>query len=320
MEFRVLGQTDLKVSRIAIGTKAFALAEAARIADACLDLGINFFDTANVYGAGRAEVLLGEALRGRRHRVVLATQVGGVMGDEPDDSGLSRTAIRRAIEGSLKRLQTDYVDLYHLSRPDPNRPIEETLGALEELVKEGKIRYPAVAGYMSWQVTQMIWHCENHGYTPPSVCQSVYNLLARRVEEEHLPFCAAFGIGFVARSPLAGGLLSGRYPLDEAREAEGAPDSGPARGEQTQRPAVMDALQRLGEACRRAGTALGHVAYRWLLAQPSVDSLIMRVSSLSQLTENLKAADEPPPGEELRRECDAVWETLRGAVPHYHFS
>ncbi len=323
MEFRALGKTDLKVSRIGIGTKAFgatvAEAEAVRIADACLDLGINFFATSNVYGEGRAEVLLGGALRGRRHRVVLATQVGGVTGDDPDDSGLGRLAIRKAIEGSLRRLQTDYVDLYCLDHPDPKRPIEETLDALEELAREGKIRYPAAAGYASWQVTQMLWYCENHGYTPPSVCQSVYNLFARRVEEEHLAFCAQFRMGFVACSPIAGGLLSGKYNPDVPRGAEEGRISDPAHGVQTRRPEVIDGLRRLETACRRAGMTLATLAYSWLLAQPSVDSMIMGISSLPQLTENLKAAAAPPPGEDLRRECDAVWETLRGVDPFYHF-
>ncbi len=323
MEFRVLGKTDLKVSRIALGTRAFggavAQAEAVRIVDACLDLGINFFDTSNVYGAGRAEILLGEALRGRRHRVVLATQVGGITGEEPDDSGLSRVAIRKAIEGSLKRLQTDYVDLYCLSHPDPNRPIEETLGALEELAREGKIRYTAAAGYASWQVAQMLWHCQNHGYTPPCVCQSTYNLFARRVEEEHLAFCAQFGMGFVACRPVAGGLLAGKYNPEGSLEAKESSVPDPAHSAQVRRPEIVDGLRRLGTACMRTGMTLETIAYSWLLAQPSVDSMIMGVSSLPQLTDNLKAAAEPPPGEDLRRECDAVWETLRGVAPLYHF-
>ncbi|NWG11950.1 MAG: aldo/keto reductase [Acidobacteria bacterium] len=322
MEFRVLGRSDLRVSRIAIGTRAFAErvdeAEAIRIADAGLDLGINFFDTANVYGTGRAESLLGRMLRGRRHRVVLATRVGGVMGNGADESGLSRVAIRKAVEESLRRLQTEYIDLYFLDRPDPGQRIEETLAALEELVREGKIRYPAVAGHASWQVAQMLWHCENHAYTPPSASQCVYNLLARRAEDEHLAFCAEFGIGFVACSPLAGGLLSGKHGRNEPAGADGVLTPDWARGGQVRQPEITLGLRRLEAACKRSAVTLASLACRWVLAQPSVDSLILGVSSLPQLTENLKAVAGPPPDEDLRRECDAVWETLRGVAPLYH--
>ena len=173
MEYRVLSTTDLRASRLCIGTLTFGLqadeAEALRIVDRCLDAGINFFDTANVYNKGAAETMLAKALAGRRQKVVLATKVGLKVGDGPDEIGLSRAAVHKALEASLRRLQTDYVDVYYLHLPDYTVPIEETLAAMDEVVRAGKVRYPAVSNFAAWQICEIHWIAEKNGFKPPWV-------------------------------------------------------------------------------------------------------------------------------------------------------
>ena len=215
MEYRILSKTDLRVSRLSFGPMTFGSqtdeGPALRIVDRCLDAGINFFDTANIYNKGLAESIVGKALKGRRSNAVLATKVRGKMGDGPDESGLSRAAIHKAIDASLRRLQTDYVDIYYLHQPDYDVPIEETLAAMDEVVRAGKVRYPAVSNFAAWQVCEILWIAEKSGIRPPYISQPMYNLLARGIEEEYLPFCKRFGVALVPYNPLAGGLLTGKH-------------------------------------------------------------------------------------------------------------
>jgi len=201
MEYRRLSKTGLKVSRLSFGTMTFGAqtdeATARRMVDCCFDQGINFFDTANIYNRGAAETILGKVLQGRRERVVLASKVRGKMGDAPDDEGLSRAAITKAIDASLKRLGTDYVDLYYLHQPDYAVPIEETLETVQELVRAGKVRFPAVSNYAAWQVCEILGICQKRVYGPYFISQPMYNLLARGIEDEYLPFCRRFGVAVV---------------------------------------------------------------------------------------------------------------------------
>src|SRR5437660_7641463 len=198
MEYRLLPHTDLKVSRVSFGTMTLGSqadeASAARMVDRCLDAGINFFDTANMYNRGKSEEMLGTILSGRRQRLVLASKVRHKMGEAPDDVGLSRAAIRKAAEASLRRLRTDYLDVYYLHQPDYDVPIEETLEAMNELVRAGKVRYPAVSNYADWQVMELLPTSEKNGFKPPYISQPMYNLLARGIEEEYLPFAKRFGV------------------------------------------------------------------------------------------------------------------------------
>jgi aryl-alcohol dehydrogenase-like predicted oxidoreductase len=322
MEHRTLGKTDLKVSRLALGTMTFGgqatEAEAIRMVDRCLEHGVNFFDTANVYNQGKSEIILGQALRGRRHQAVLATKVRGKMCEEPDDVGLKRSAIRKAIDASLNRLGTDYVDLYYLHQPDGETRIEETLAAMEELVSEGKIRYPAVSNYAAWQVVQILWHCTDHGFVLPTVSQLMYNLLARGIEQECVACCREYGIGIIAYNPLAGGLLTGKH----------LPGSGPAPGtrfdgnkmyqDRYWHPACFDAVQEAAAIAARAGMTTMALAFHWLLAQPAVDCVLLGASGLNQLEENLNACAGPVLDANVAKECDAVWEKLRGVAPMYN--
>jgi 1-deoxyxylulose-5-phosphate synthase len=316
MEFRTLGRTDLKVSRLAMGAMTFGgqVTEEAAISmvDRCLDHGINFYDTANVYNLGKSEIILGKALRGRRHKVVLATKVGGKIGEEPDDIGLKRPAIRRAIDGSLARLGTDYIDLYYLHRSDWGARIEETLATMDDLVREGKIRYPAVSDYAPWQVVQMLWHSENHGYAPPTVSQPMYNLLARGIEQEYLAFCKEFGIGIVACSPLAGGLLAGKH-LPETASAPGTRFDGDRMLLDLYRnPCYLEAQRDLAAIADQAGMSDVALAFRWLLNQPMIDSVLLGASSMGQLEENFTACEAPLLSAEVLAACDSIREKIRG--------
>src|SRR6266436_578013 len=218
METRTLKHTDLTVSRVCFGTMTFGSqvdeATAARMIDLCIDRGVNFFDTANVYNKGLSETIVGKALKGRRNKIILASKVRGKMGDAADESGLSKRAMLRAIDESLQRLQTDYLDLYYLHQPDYAVPIEESLEAMERLVKQGKVRYPASSNYSGWQVGQMQWIAEKNGYKAATVTQPMYNLLARGIEQEYLPMTREFGISTVVYNPLAGGMLTGKQKRD----------------------------------------------------------------------------------------------------------
>ena len=214
MERRTLPGTDLAVSRVSLGTMTFGSqadeAAAARMADCALDAGVNFIDTANSYNQGVSEEILGRILRGRRSRIVLASKVFNKMGEGADDRGLSRAAITKAIDASLKRLQTDYLDVYYLHQPDYKAPLEETLATIDGLVKSGKVRYPATSNYSAWQMCRILWLCGENGWKPPVIAQPMYNLLARGIEQEYLPFCRELGISNFVYNPLAGGLLTGK--------------------------------------------------------------------------------------------------------------
>jgi 1-deoxyxylulose-5-phosphate synthase len=321
MEFRALGSTKLQVSRISLGAMTFGgqveERDAIAIVDRCLQSGINFFDTANIYNLGGAEKILGKALKGRRHQVVLASKVGLKMGDEPDDVGLSRAAIRKAIDGSLKRLGTDYIDLYYLHAPDWNTRIEETLETLNALVLEGKIRYPATSNYASWQDLQMLWYCADRGHAPPTVSQQMYNLLARGVEQEHLSFCREYAVALVAYNPLAGGLLTGKHSPETAPRQGTRFDRSEMYQKRYWHPQYFEAVARLKEIALHAGMSLPSLAFRWLLGRP-VDSVLLGVSSQEQLEENLSACQGPILEEDVLKACDAVWEELRGVTPKYN--
>ncbi len=208
MEKRTLGGTDLSVARVALGTMTFGaqVDEAAAVAmiDDCLDRSINFVDTANVYNASLAEQILGRVLKGRRDRVILASKVGIRMGEGPAQAGLSRAAIREGIEASLRRLDTDYLDLYYMHQPDRATPLEESLEAMDELVREGKVRVLGASNYASWEVCRMLWLAETNGWHPVRVVQPPYNLIARGIEPELLPLCQTFYPADVAHQPARG--------------------------------------------------------------------------------------------------------------------
>lgn len=322
MEYRVLLHTGLKVSRLSFGTMTFGSqadeAESKRCVDACLDAGINFFDTANMYNHGLAETILGKALGPRRKDVILSTKVRSKMGDALDEAGLSRAAIHKAIEASLRRLSTDYVDVYYLHMPDHDVAIEETLEAMDELVRKGLVRYPAVSNYAGWQVAEILWISEEKGFRPPTISQPMYNLLARGIEEEYLAFCRRFGVAVVSYNPLAGGLLTGKHARDAHTQPGTRFDHNPLYQGRYWRDEYFDAVEELRAIAGEAGMTLVELSIRWVLSQAAVDSVILGASRLGQLEENLAAAEHGPLDQATIEKCDAVWKRLRGPTPKYN--
>jgi len=322
MDYRTLNHTDLKVSRLSFGSMPFGSqadqATSTRMVDQSLDAGINFFDTANMYNLGKAETVLGKALSGRRPRVILATKGRCKMGDAPDDVGLSRAALHRAIDASLNRLGTDYVDIYYLHWPDADTPIEETLAAMDELVRAGKVRYPGVSNFAAWQICEILWISEKRGYKPPYISQPMYNLLARAIEDEYLAFCKRFGVSVLAYNPLAGGLLTGKHTRDSKPETGSRFDNNSLYLNRYWHDDYFSALEELKTFALDAGKTLIELSFQWLLSQPIVDSVILGASRPEQLTENLKACEGGPLDQETLDRCDVVWKRLRGITPKYN--
>ncbi len=316
-----LSTTGLNVSRLCFGTMTFGgqtdEPTAVRMIERAMGAGINFFDTANVYNGGTSEVMLGKALKGRRHRAIVASKVRGKMGDAPDQAGLSPAAIRRAIEESLKRLETDYLDLYYLHQPDYAVPIEETLAAMSQLVKEGKVRHVAQSNYAGWQVCRMLWLADKNGYAPPLVSQPMYNLLARGIEQEYLPMCKEFSVATVVYNPLAGGLLTGKHS-----------PKAPIRGSRFDKNQMyldrywheddFNAVEALREVASRAGRSMVSLALNWLLHHTAIQCVILGASCMEQLEENLASAEEGPLDPETLASLDEVWVRLRGVTPKYN--
>jgi aryl-alcohol dehydrogenase-like predicted oxidoreductase len=288
-----------------------------RLIDRCFDAGVNFFDTANVYNQGRSEELLGKTLRGRRGQIILASKVRGAMGPGPDEKGLSAAAIERAIEASLRRLGTDYLDLYYLHQPDYDVPVEESLKAMDALVRAGKVRYPATSNYAAWQLTDMQWIARQNGYLPALVSQPMYNLLARGLEQEFLPMAKQFGISTVVYNPLAGGLLTGKQhsnaPLPGSRF-----DNNQMYLDRYWHPAYFEAVSKLRGIAEQAGRSLVSLALNWLLHHSATDCVILGASKAEQLDENFRAAAEGALPQDAVKACDEVWADLRGVTPKYN--
>lgn len=321
MDTTTLSGTDLQVSRACFGTMTFGgqadEAMSASMLDCCLENGINFIDTANVYTGGRSEAIIGRWLKGKRDRVVLATKVGSKVGDGPDESGLSRAAIKKAIEQSLDRLQTDHVDVYYFHTPDHNTPLTESLTAAAELVKEGKVRHVAASNYASWQVTRMLWLAEQEGLPAVRITQPMYNLIARGIEQEFLPMCEAFDLSTVVYNPLAGGVLTGKHK--GGTPAEGTRfDANPMYQSRYWHDVNFQAVTELAKAAEAEGRSLVSLSLGWLLHHTPATCVILGASRLSQLQENLKAMAEGPLSEEALKVCDRVWAGLRGATPTYN--
>ena len=309
MEYRQLGNAGVRVSTIGLGTNRFGSSEVAqsdvdRIIDAALDAGINFIDSANVYNNGRSEETLGNALKGRMGRVVMGTKFSFPRKESANSWGASRYHMMLAVEQSLRRLQSDHIDLYYCHRWDDTTPIEETLRGLDDLVRMGKICYIGASMYASWQLAHANLLAEVKGWTSFVALQSEYNMLKRDVEREVLPYCVAHKVGFVPYYPLAGGFLTGKYEFGKA------PPRG-SRGENTR--AVQELMleknyrlvTKLSGWAKDHGRGLNELAQAWLLAQPQVCSVITGAKNGDQLAANVKAADWQLRAEELR-EVDEI--------------
>lgn len=290
MEYRPFGSTGVQVSAICLGTGFRGCPDedtCRATVERALDRGVNFIDVANVYHSGRSERIVGEVLRGRRDQFVLTTKVGSPVGRGPHQRGLSRLHILRQIEDSLSRLQTDYVDFYLLHQPDPRTPLEETLRALDDLVRQGKVRYIGCCNYAAWQVCKGLWISDRQHLASFAGVQNYYNLLDRSLEREMMPFCREEGLGIMAFSPLAIGLLTGRFRHGEPPP----PDSPWGQGRPGFEEIMSPAADRVVEMLRRIGAGRGktpaQVAIAWVLSHPEISAAIIGPDRPDQVEENL---------------------------------
>lgn len=293
MEYRRVGQAGLRVSAVGLGANNFGGRtdedRSLAVIQHALDLGVTTIDTADVYGQGRSEEIIGRALQGRRHQAEILTKVRGAMGEGPHDKGLSRKHIVAACEDSLRRLQTDYIDLYQVHSWDPDAPLEETLRALDDLVRDGKVRYVGCSNFAAWQLTWSLWISDRRGYAPFISVQPHYNMFERSVEKELLPACAAFGIGVIPYFPLASGLLTGKYRAG-APIPSGTRFAGNERLQQQLTDERLGQVARLEEIARSHGKTIGQLAIAWLLARPEVCTVIAGATRPEQIEENAGAA------------------------------
>jgi aryl-alcohol dehydrogenase-like predicted oxidoreductase len=329
MDYRTLGRTGLRVSPLCLGAMMFGAwgnpdhDESVRIVHRALHAGVNFIDTADVYSAGESEEIVGKALAGRRDDVVIATKVHGAMGDDPNRRGSSRRWIIAECENSLRRLGTDWIDLYQVHRPDPTCDIDETLGALSDLVHAGKVRYVGSSTFPAGDIVEAHWVAERRALQRFVCEQPPYSMLVRGVEAEVLPTCQRYGMGVIPWSPLAGGWLSGRYRRNQSVPTSHRATRVPLRFDLSL-PAnqqKLDAVERLAVLAEDAGMSLVHLALAFVLQHPAVTSAIIGPRTMDQLESQLgaiaatldpgvlDAIDEiVPPGTDLNQ-ADRGWQT-----------
>lgn len=304
MEYRLLGRSGLKVPVLSLGTGTFGgtteffktwgntgTEQASRMVDLCLDAGVNFFDTANIYDAGLAEQILGEALKGRRDQAIIATKATFTMGTGPNDKGSSRYHLIRACEASLKRLGTDHIDLYFMHGFDALTPVEETLRALDDLVTSGKIGYIGASNFSGWHLMKSLATSEKYGLARYVVYQACYSLVAREFEWELMPLGLDQGVGTMVWSPLGWGRLTGKIrrgqPLPEGRLQQGGARGGPPVEDEF----LFQVVDALDQVAQETGKTVAQVALNWLLQRPGVCNLVIGARNEQQLKDNLGAVD-----------------------------
>jgi len=295
MKLRCLGNSGLKVSEVGLGCNNFGMrideAQTQGVVDAAIDAGVTLFDTADIYGGTKSEEFLGKALGKRRHDVVVATKFGMRIGDDQRRKGGSRRWITRAVEDSLTRLRTDYIDLYQFHQPDPQTPIEETLRALDDLVTQGKVRYIGNSNFAGWQIADADWTARTANRTRFVSAQNQYSLIERRVEHEVLPACERFGLGFLPYFPLASGLLSGKYKRGEPPPEGTRLALSGQRGAQALTEKNFDKVEKLTAFAEARGHTVLELAFAWLLGHPVVSSVIAGATSAEQVRTNVATAD-----------------------------
>ncbi len=298
MEYRTLGRTGVRVSPLCLGAMNFGgptpEADSIAIIDAALDAGINFIDTANVYNGGESERIVGEALArdGKRQQVVLATKVHGEMGAGPNDRGNSRYHIMKACEDSLRRLRTDHIDLYQMHRPALDIPQDETLRALDDLVRQGKVRYIGCSTFPAWMVMEALAISERYNLARFISEQPPYNLLDRRIENELIPLAQRYGMGLLPWSPLAGGILAGRYASGAVPEGSRAARMGAGSlFDQRRTPRAMAAAERVAALATERGITSSQLALLWCKDQPGVTAPIIGPRTMEHLRDNLAVLD-----------------------------
>jgi len=297
MNYRHLGTSGLEVSEIGLGANSFGMPdrrdrpESEAIVHAAIDNGINFIDTSNVYATGLSEEYIGHALKGRRDEMLVGTKFGSMRRQGPNNFGGSRNFVMRSVEESLQRLQTDYIDVYMIHRPDTRMPIDETLRALDDLVRDGKVRYTAGCNFEAWRITNAQWTNRQNGLTPLAASQFAYSMMTRAAEKEMIPACRELGISVIPYLPLAAGLLSGKFN-DTGIAPEGtrlAIETG--MGNRWITPKNLEIVRLLNEWANERGHTALELAFAWLLAEPIVATVIAGASSPAQIESNAKAAN-----------------------------
>jgi len=303
MEYRQLGASGLNVPVLSFGTATFGggneffkawgdtqLDEAKKLINLCLDAGVNFFDTANVYSRGTSEEILGQALEGiARDRVLISTKATFKMGDGPNDYGSSRLHLIKSCEDSLKRLQTDYIDVYHMHGFDGNTPVEETLHALEDLITSGKVRYIACSNFSGWHLMKSLSVSEKYGWAKYIAHQAYYSLLDREFEWELMPLGINQGVSTIVWSPLSSSRLSGKYRRDQPIPQDSRMSKGGAHGPATNFERLYTIVDALDEVAEEVGKSVPQVALNWLLQRPTVANLVIGARNEEQLKQNLAA-------------------------------
>jgi aryl-alcohol dehydrogenase-like predicted oxidoreductase len=295
MEYRKLGNSGLMVSEIGLGGNNFGwwIDEPASLAviNQAMESGINFIDTADVYDRGHSEEIIGRALKGKRSQVILATKFGMPMGNNPNQKGGSRYYILQAVENSLKRLQTDYIDVYYIHTVDTSTPIEETLSTLDSVIKSGKVRYIGCSNFAAWQLSEALWTSRTNHLAPFVVVQQGYNMLARNIERELVPCCQAHNIGVIPYSPLANGLLTGKYQKGQAPPQDSRLSTSVFPGlKRLLDEANWDLLTKLESFAKEHGHTIGELTVAWLLSKPWLVSVIAGARKPEQVTANIAAA------------------------------
>lgn len=294
MEYRRLGSSGLRVSVIGLGGNTFGRyadeRQTAECVAAALDAGVNLFDTANMYNAGRSEQYLGKALKGRREHALIATKVGMSMGDGPNDTGSSRKHVIDSAHASMRRLGVDYIDLLQIHTFDPNTPLEETLDALNDLVRSGEVRYIGCSNYDGWQLTHALWISDKRGWAPFVSVQPEYNMLTREVERELIPACQEFGVGLIPYFPLAAGVLTGKYKAGQPAPENTRGHNNPNFAHRLKTES-LETAQRLDVWSHERGHTVAELALAWLAAQPTVSTIIAGVRSPEQVRANVKAGE-----------------------------
>jgi aryl-alcohol dehydrogenase-like predicted oxidoreductase len=307
MQLRRLGNSGLKVSVIGLGCNNFGMridqAQTRMVVDAALDCGVNFFDTADIYGAAKSEVFLGEALKGKRDKAVLATKFANPMGEGEYLRGGARRYIVKAVEDSLKRLHTDHIDLYQMHVPDPDTPIEETLRALDDLVRAGKVLYVGNSNFAGWQIADADWISRSNSLERFVSAQNNFSLLERGVEREVLPACERFGLGLLPYFPLASGFLTGKYQRGEPPRQGTRLAAWGKRGAAALSDRNFDRLEALEHWAMQRGRRILDLAFAWLLGHRVVSSVIAGATTPEQVEANARCAEwilTPAEVEEVR--------------------
>lgn len=324
MEYRNFGRTGVKVSPLTLGCMMFGGKTNANdsydIIDRGLDAGLNFLDTANVYSVGQSETVTGEALKrnGKRNSVFLATKVHGKMGEGPNDMNNTRRHIIEQCEASLRRLGTDWIDLYQIHRPQSDMAQDETLRAMDDLIRSGKVRYIGTSTYAAWQLLESLWISKEYGLNRFVCEQPPYNLLDRRIERELLPMCQSYGIATIPWSPLAGGLLTGKYSRDSQppEDSRYANLNANPMYRRRMNDAIWDVIEGLEEIARGKGLSLSQLSLAWCMHQPGVTSPIIGPRTMEQLEDNLKALEVTITDED-RKAIDRVIRPGTHVSPYY---